>query len=354
MKTNLAKLSLFLLSFAAPLAMASTNDWPADCIRLPLAPALNGPGAQAGKKVFWVSSYSADYEHDVDKRSGIMEALKGSGVELTAFYMDTKSDDSTRYGERMGERAYELVQWLKPDVVIASDDNAQKYLVVPHLKNTALPVVFMAVNWDASIYGFPASNVTGMVEVELVRELVARMRRFARGDRVGYIGGNVETERKIVDIYNQRFFAGKMTNYLVTSMEEFEREYRRAQTEVDMLMVSSYTGIRDWDADRARKFILANGRIPSGTPNRFMEQFVAFVVAKSMEEHGVYAGQTALTILGGKPPGSIPLCENTRMLLSLNVHVAKSAGIIFPVSMLKAARVIGQSGLYGDEKRNEP
>ena len=56
--------------------------------------------------------------------------------------------------------------------MIASDDNAQKYLVVPYLKGTQVPVIFNGVNWDASAYGFPTSNVTGMIEVELPDQLV--------------------------------------------------------------------------------------------------------------------------------------------------------------------------------------
>jgi hypothetical protein len=116
-----------------------------------------------------------------------------------------------------------------------------------------------------------------------------------------------------------------------------------------MLILSSYTGIRDWDTERARRFILENGRIPSGTPNDFMEPLVAIVVAKSLEEHGFYGGRTALAILGGRSAGTIPLCENRRIQMTLNVELGTAAGMVFPLSMLKVARVIRQPGVREQE-----
>ncbi|RPH39540.1 MAG: hypothetical protein EHM86_07425, partial [Desulfobulbaceae bacterium] len=264
-------------------------------------------GQLEGKKVFWISSYHQGYEANDDIERGIRFILRDSGIQLRTFFMDTKRNDSEAYGRQAGIDAMAQIKVFQPDVVIASDDNAQKYLVVPFLRNTDMPVVFCGVNWDASVYGYPAPNVTGMVEVDLTNEMQRHMRAYARGNRIGYLSGDVETERKIVDIYNRRFFNGAMKSYLVDSMASFKEAFLKAQQEVDMLYVYNYTGIRDWDRLEAELFLARNTRIPTGSHNGFMSPFVVFVAAKSLQEHGEYAAWTAIRILQGEKTADIPL-----------------------------------------------
>ncbi len=79
-----------------------------------------------------------------------------------------------------------MIDSWQPDVVIASDDNASKYLIAPYYKGGDLPFVFCGLNWDASVYGFPAKNVTGMVEVAQIPQLLEVLKRHAKGDRESY------------------------------------------------------------------------------------------------------------------------------------------------------------------------
>jgi ABC-type uncharacterized transport system substrate-binding protein len=303
------------------------------------------PGKFKGKKVLWVDSYHQGYEWSDGIENGIRDVLFESGVDLKILRMDTKRNDSEEFGRKAGLTAKAVVEELKPDVVIATDDNAQKYLVVPYLKNTDVPVAFSGVNWDASMYGYPCGNVTGMVEVELVEKQVAVFKEFARGDRIGYISGDVETERKIVDFYNKTFFDGKMKVYLVRSFEEFKNEFLRAQKEVDMLYFYNYIGISGWDARAAEDFLAKHTRIPTGSPNGFMTPYVMFTLAKLPEEQGGHAARTVLKILDGAKPSDIPIVTNKRSKLTVNVKMAKAAGIVVPVSILKNSSVIGQDAL---------
>ena len=52
--------------------------------------------------------------------------------------------------EMNNSKAKAEIDAFKPDVVIAADDNASKYLIEPYFKDAALPFVFCGVNWDAS------------------------------------------------------------------------------------------------------------------------------------------------------------------------------------------------------------
>ncbi|MCX7044013.1 MAG: hypothetical protein NTX50_00815 [Candidatus Sumerlaeota bacterium] len=303
-------------------------------------------GAYAGKKILMVCSYHEGYQGADDKVRGARMALEGTGVNLKLFHMDAKRNDSEEYGRQAGIRAKAAMDEFKPDVVIAADDNAQKYLVVPFLKNTGLPVVFCGVNWDASIYGYPCKNVTGMIEVEMIEELQSLLRRFSRGSRFGFIGGDVETERKDADYLNRHFFNGQMKMALVKNMEEFKTQFLKIQNEVDILYFNNCAGITKFDPADAEKFLAENTRIPTGGNQPGMERYVAVVIEKSLEEHGIYAARTALKILDGAHPADLPVAKNSRIKLIVNLKMAKPAGIVFPLSVLKEAHVIGQEA-YG-------
>lgn len=45
----------------------------------------------------------------------------------------------------------------------------------------------LCVNWDASVYGYPYRNVTGMVEVAGARKLVDLLKDFVKGGKVGLL-----------------------------------------------------------------------------------------------------------------------------------------------------------------------
>lgn len=302
-------------------------------------------GGYAGKRIIWIDSYHDGYEWSDGIGQAIREVLFETGVELKVVHMDTKRNNTDLLMKAAAIQARAVIDAFNPDVVIASDDNAQKYLIVPFYKNTDLPVVFCGVNWEAGTYGYPASNVTGMVEINPIKELIALLRPFARGDRIGYLAGNVVVERKMLKIYNDQIFGGRMKSYLVNSQSDFENKFLKAQQEVDILFFSNYTGIKDWNAQAARQFVFKHTSIPSGSDNGFMEHFVTCTLAKSSREQGRYAALTALKILDGQSPADIPLIANRRNRLTVNLQLAKKADIVFPISMLKKARVIGRKVL---------
>lgn len=304
-------------------------------------PVVDG-GGWIGKKILWVDSYHEGYEWSDGIERGIRGVLEGKGVELRIFRMDTKRKSSEEAKKVAGMAAKAEVNVFQPDLVIASDDNAQSHFVVPFLKNTSLPVVFCGVNWDASIYGYPCENITGMVEVDLVEETVRVVRPYMKGDRVGYLSGTDETEKKIVEAYNRRFFGGTMKVALVTTFAEFQEKFLEFQKEVDLIFLRNNASIQGWDAELAKAFLLEHTVIPTATSNEWMAPFVAVCMARLGEEQGEWAAQAALQILGGAKPSEIPIAENRKAKLIVNLKMAKAAGVIFPASVLKTATIIGK------------
>ena len=151
---------LFVLLFSIIALTLSTTGWCAN---------------YSGKKVLFIDSYHEGYAWSDGIASGIQRTLGGKGIELKIFRLDTKRNTDEAFKKEACSKAKSEIESFKPDVVIAADDNASKYLVEPYFKNSTLPIVFCGVNWDASVYGYPYTNTTGMIEVTPVPQLVEQL-----------------------------------------------------------------------------------------------------------------------------------------------------------------------------------
>lgn len=303
---------------------------------------LAGQGLGAEQVVVWVDSYNAGYEWSDGVEAGIRSVLNPAGVRLVVKRLDAKRNPAEAAVRKAAQAALEAIYRIRPGAVIASDDAAQEFLVVPFLKDTPQPVVFCGVNWDAAMYGYPAPNVTGMVEVEAVPEMVAHFTRDAKGSRIGYISGKTATDLKITETFNAAVFDGRMKTYFAETFEQFKTLFLRAQNETDMLFVRNYAGIAGWDPVAAEAFLLNNTRVPTGSHLLHMNRYVVYTMGKVPQEQGEWAAHAALRVLSGGRPGDIPLARNQRARLVVNLKMAKAAGITLPVAVLKTAEIIGK------------
>lgn len=293
-----------------------------------------------GKKIVWVDSYNQGNPWSDGIERGIESVLKDTGVELQIIRLDTAQNTSEEYMKQAALVAKAEIETFHPDALIATDDNAQKYLVVPFFKETDMPIVFAGVNWDASAYGYPAQNITGMIEVDLVGPLIRALRVYAEGDRVAYLSGDTETQHKVTENYNKRFFDGKMEVRLVKTFEEFKQAFVLMQDNTDMLITGNYTGIENWDEAAAKAFIMENTKIPTGYVDGYMTPLVLITMGKIPEEQGEYAANVALKILDGASPSDFPIATNKQAILGINLELAQKLDIVFAPSMLKNAKII--------------
>ena len=275
-----------------------------------------------GKKILYVNSYHPGYEGSDPITEGIQSVLGKHKVDLKIIYMDTKNNPSNEFSEAAALKAKAAIEEFKPDVVIASDDNASKYLIVPYYKEADLPFVFCGVNWDASAYGFPYTNVTGMIEVALVSEILKHLNKYAKGKRIGFIAGDTLSERKNLEYYIKRFDINFEKIYLAKTFEEWKQSYLKLQDEVDMALMTSHVGIAGWNDREARDFAENHAKIPVGTEHRWSMPFALVGVAKDFDEMGVWSAHAALKILDGVPPSKIPVTANKKGQLLFNARMA--------------------------------
>lgn len=290
----------------------------------------------SGKKVLFIDSYHAGYKWSDGITKGIQDVVGASGAELKIHRMDTKRNTSEEFKTNAAAQAKALIEEFKPDVVIAADDNASKYLIMPFYKDGDVPFVFAGVNWDASVYGYPYANVTGMVEVSPAPELVEQLRVYAKGDKVGFLGLDVLTSKKEVENY-KKVFGLESENYFAKDYEDWKKAFISMQDKVDMMIIDADHGLfNDYKEDMA-KFVQANTKIPTGTVYDFMAEYAVIGFTKLSVEQGEWAANAAVEILGGAKPADIEIARNEKGRLIVNAKLASSAGIEVSFDMVEAA-----------------
>jgi ABC-type uncharacterized transport system substrate-binding protein len=292
--------------------------------------------ATAGKKVLFIDSYHEGYEWSDGITSGVKKGLEGAGVELKVVRMDTKRNPTEDFKKQAGLTVKEAIDAFKPDVVIAADDNASIYVILPYFKDGKIPFVFCGLNWDASIYGFPCENVTGMLEVTPVPQLLAQLRPFAKGSRIGKIGPDNETNRKESENIRKHFDID-LLDYFAKDVVDWKKGFLDIQKKVDILIIDSDGGLYKDHIDELKVFVEANTIVPTGSSYDFMAPFAMINFAKVAEEQGFWSARAAIQILNGTAPSSIAVTQNKEGLLIINTRIANKIGAKISYELLGSA-----------------
>lgn len=324
-----------------------------------VSPPLSSTPAAAKRKLLLIDSYHEGYPwsdgilQGALKTLGIKRAPDGalddskSSVTVRVVHMDTKRNTSEDFQREAGKKVKAVIDAWSPDIVIAADDNASKYVIVPFYLGSSLPFVFCGVNWDASAYGFPASNVTGMLEVSLIPSMLKALSPYARGPRVGLLGAKNESNQKEVDAYRSRLKIELAQVVLVDDFDNWKIQYVSLQSKVDLLLLAppSFLAASADNAAKqaeAKRFVLENTRVPTGSVEDWIAPYALVTFAKRSSEQGEWAAQTALAILGGAAPSTIAIATNQQASVHLNMPLASRLGVQFPVELVEQATLVDE------------
>jgi ABC-type uncharacterized transport system substrate-binding protein len=292
-------------------------------------------------KCLYVSSYHKGYEWSDGVERGLVAELEGK-CEFKQFDMDVKRNGSEEFKKAAALRAKEMIESFKPDVVIVSDDAAVEYLVVPYYKDSALPIIFCGVNWSAEKYGLPFKNVTGMIEVSpITAQINVAKATIPNLKKVYYLDSDNSTGQKSV-VYYKNLFEGKgfeFTSQLVKTFDEWKGAFVAAQ-EYDCVILRNNAGIEGWNDEEAKSFVLANAKKLSMTESDWVMPFALLGMTKVPEEQGMWAGKTAVQVLGGADISKIKLVENQRSNIFINKQLHEKLNLPVPASILNAAKIL--------------
>jgi len=294
----------------------------------------------SGRKILSISSYHYDVAWAKEIQQTIQEKLAGSGVELRTFIMGAKRDGSELNLRNKALQVKQLIEDFQPDVVITVDDAAAKYVISEHYRESKLPFVFSGVNWDASAYGLPTDNVTGMIEVESVVALYKQLKRYARGSKIGMLSENSFTQQKNIDFHGRLFGIKYDRVELVENFDDWKKAFLALQNDVDMLVIGSPHAISGWNLDEAIRFVHEHTKIPTGSLTYHTVNLTVIGYVRLPEEQGEWVSQSALKILDGVSPGDIPLAQNQKARLVLNRRLLEKLGIVVDRSLYRMADII--------------
>lgn len=305
---------------------------------------LGGIATEAfAAKCLYVSSYHKGYEWQDGIERGIESTLKGK-CDMDRFYMDTKRHPDDAFGEKTALDAKAYIESTKPDIVIACDDPASKYLVVPYFKNASLPFVFCGINWTVEPYGYPFTNVTGMIEISPIQKLVEQTGKIlGKVKHATFLASDDISQHKEAELNREIYKKAGITisPVFVKTMGEWEAEFKKAQKD-KLLVLGNNAAIKGWDAVEAKRIIGAYSRAFSVTNYDWMAPYAMLSLTKVAEEQGEWSAKTALTILRGKNPKSIPIIVNQRTNIFVNPALLKSAGIKLPPYLMQKGIKVGE------------
>ena len=308
-----------------------------------------GTGAENSSKqqplCLYVSSYHRGFEWSDRVEAGLRSSLSNS-CRIIQFDMDSKRQIDPAQIEAAAKEAYALIQIEKPDVVITSDDNAARYLIVPYLLDTDIPVVFSGINWTVEEYGFPAENVTGIVEVAPLSPLIAAAMQAVPGaSRTAYFSARTLTESKNFDRYSHvtKETGLHIDQFQAASMDEWIDNFEKAQ-DYDFAILGGVAGINDWNKARAMEYVQANTRTLVVTTHDWLMPYASLGITMVPEEHGEWAAGAAKAVLRGTSAGSIPIVTNRKWDTWINPPLVEASGAVVSKTFMRSAKQVSIGG----------
>jgi ABC-type uncharacterized transport system substrate-binding protein len=303
---------------------------------LPLLGTLYPAGAVAAPfKVLVVMSYHETMPWEREIRQGI-ESQLGRSATIRYLYMNTKNDFAG--GAAKAREAMRLYREFHPDGVIAADDDAVAMFVVPYLKDrVTTPVMFCGVNEEPQTYGFPASNVSGILERAHFRESIAFLHQiYPALTRMAFLTMDNPTGRAYARQIRQEtesYPATVSAIRLVKDLNQALAVTRNLKTTSDALFTIAMEGLPDASgrhlAEKGTYRLLSRSY---GKPVIGMNEFniragLLCAVVKTGQEQGATAAKMLLRAMEGTPVSRIPITRNRVGKRLLNVKVMKSLGI---------------------------
>jgi len=297
----------------------------------------------------YVSSYHKGYAWSDGVERGLRSELKGR-CDVIQFDMDTKRNKDELYKFAKAREIANKIKEIKPDILIVSDDNAAKYLVVPYFSGKQIPVVFSGINWTVKEYGFPTSNVTGMIEMAPVRPMLEWARKMTQqGKRGLYIGADSLTESK--DLKQLVKVAADMDmiieSALVDTLEAWKKAFQQAE-DVDFIILGSTSGIVGWNNDQAEEYTRNSVNKLILTNYKWMMPFSMLGFVEIPEEHGRWSAKSAIAILEGLPIQRIPVVASREWEVYENTLLIKLSDINISGELHARAKKYSQ-GVSGGE-----
>jgi ABC-type uncharacterized transport system substrate-binding protein len=295
------------------------------------------------KKIVYVNSYHRGFPPSDQITEGVLEKLPADSFEIIAHFMDTKRNPSEEYIKNRAAEILDSINKKNPDLLIASDDNAVKYLVVPNFQGNPMPIVFCGINWTAEQYDLTNCNITGILELLPVAESILTLKSyFPNMKKLLVLNENTTTSRKtkpLLDTLLSRIGISVIQE-LVDDFEGWKSVFIDGNKTFDVIYLQTRGAIKNWDHDEALRVIDQHIKVPLVTCEDFMMPYAVFGLTQVSKEQGMWAAETAKRILRGTNPKDIPFAKNQMSTVWINISLAGKINFVPDKALLGKARIV--------------
>lgn len=307
-----------------------------------------GATVKADCRILVIMSYEDTYPWEQDIRSGIEQRVGG---DCSLFYFYLKTKEYPENGPAMAAQAYAFYRELNPDGVLAVDDNAQSMFVLPYLKGkVSIPVIFCGVNASPDEYGYPAENVSGVLErphtvatIAFAKQLVPDLQTFA------FLGRDNETSLGIlkqIQAQTDSLPLSLVAVRLPKNMSEALTMTKELKSLSDALYLVNLRGLTgETGIPLAKEEIIPEVLETYGKPSmtdigRDIRLGVMCALAASGEEQGVMAADMLLKAMSGTPMQKLPVIQTKKGKAMVNITVLKQLKLQPLPHLLKGAELV--------------
>ena len=304
--------------------------------------------AKAEKKVLLIFSYHPEYYWVMEEAKGVEEVLKGKGITIEKFYLDTKRHTDSEWWENIADEAVKKISEFKPGVVIVFDDNACE-LVAKKFIGKNLPFVFCGMNAEPEDYGFPTENITGVLERHHIKESIELLKKLVPDiKRAAIITDASQTSNGVVNgIKDMEFPIDICEFYTTNNFDDWKDKVNELQSKVDAIGLFAYHTIKkkgeelSIPPEEVLKWTLENNKLPEFAILDFTIRDGALCgVTLSGNEQGKTAAEIALMIFDGKKPSDIPIKCPIKGNPIINEKRAKEMNIKIPENFLEEVEIV--------------
>ena len=295
----------------------------------------------------YIASYAPGYSWQNGIERGLSQTLQNQ-CEMKTFFMNSKKVFDNESLQKIGLNAVDFIESHSPDVVIVSDDNAVKYVLKEHYRNSQLPFVFCGVNNSGIPYGLPYKNTTGMVEKNPTETILKLLFSINPGKtHVAFMTTSGTSAKRDIDEFHQ--IVNKLdiasSAFQIANEQEWRRLYKQVQEDpkVDIILFSNRAAFKTWNHNKNIEWIKQHNNKISITTQDWMMPYVAVGMNKIPDEQGKWAGAAAIEILKGTPASQISVVPNQQFQLWINPLIAKPFKAQLPENIFSQALVYDEA-----------
>lgn len=306
-------------------------------------------------RVFVAHSYDAGYDWTGKINQGLEEALSGLDLEVRYFYLNAKHETDAGILHKRGAEAAAAINAFDPDVVVAADDTIQEYLVLPHLMGKHRPqVICCGVNARAERYGYPAANVSGVLEHYYFREGVALLKRIVpSAETIAFLSDSSETSRYIFDDLRHDMQADGyplrvLAQETASTFQQWQERVLALQEKADALALVVYHSLKDEktghampveDVVRWLNSVVCKPTL--GFADFSVDHGLLCGVLESGAEQGYLAGTMVREVLlTNAAAGALPMRGNDKGMVFVNLNTAEALGLDIPYDIIEATALV--------------